>query len=69
MPQIRCQCELDHDAVGSHPAFHGTPGNPNCQNFGTEVLGSDYGTFILCPPCASDALEGDVNYYWRKEAP
>lgn len=56
----RCECEIDHDKVGTHPAFH--PDHP-CGNYGTEVLVSMYGTFKMCLPCANDALSG--GYYRR----
>jgi hypothetical protein len=59
--RVRCQCELDHDKVGTHPAFHPDA----CRNYGTEVLTSDYGTFTLCPPCADDALGGG---FYRRQA-
>lgn len=52
----RCECEINHDVVGNHPAFHGTVENPSCQQFATTRLSSPYGTFRLCPACASDAL-------------
>lgn len=58
-----CECEIDHDRVGTHPAFHGTIENPSCQNYGTDNLESDFGTFTLCPTCANDAVSG--GYYRR----
>ena len=62
----KCECEINHDKVGTHPAFHGEGClYDSCQNFGTEVLKSDYGTFTLCPPCADDALSGG-GYYRRQ---
>ena len=63
--RVKCECEIDHDLVGAHPAFHGTPENPSCQNFGTERLRSSHGTFTLCPPCAYDARSG--GYYWTAD--
>lgn len=59
-PRVRCECELDHDVVGTHPAFH--PDRP-CENYGTARVASYYGTFTFCPPCAFDAILS--RYYWR----
>lgn len=59
----RCECELNHDEVGTHPAFHGTRENPTCQNIGTERVRSDWGEFKVCPPCANDAVSSP--YYWK----
>jgi hypothetical protein len=59
--RLRCQCVVDHDAVGTHPAFHP---DRACGNYGTERLESSYGfIFTVCPPCASDALT--TRHYWR----
>jgi hypothetical protein len=48
----RCECALNHDEVGSHPAAH-LPGA--CMESAGETLTSENGRVEFCPPCAEDA--------------